>query len=159
MYRDINLEDCMLFEKLLSKLESSSAVFIQKILSGSQDTSLTRAKLAEFKKFLAIMMYRGENRRGQYFNDLFDNSTRHMIRKHMRFNNIGSIREVWFENLKWILKSSTREIFEEAVKVLEKDNPIMALVEYEGPIHVVELIDYYHMTNNYVCVWEAQEGS
>ncbi|KAF9092686.1 hypothetical protein BGX27_001757 [Mortierella sp. AM989] len=158
MYRDINLEDCMLFEKLLSKLEDSSAVFIQKILSG-QDISLTRTKLVEFKRFLAIMMYRDEHRRDQYFNDLFDNRTRHTIRKHMRFNNIDSIREVWFENLKWILKSSAEEIGKEALKIYADSDFDKAVEEYKGPIHAYELLEYYHMTTNYVCVWEAQEGS
>ncbi|KAF9177039.1 hypothetical protein BGZ51_009276, partial [Haplosporangium sp. Z 767] len=62
MYRDITSDDCMQFEKLLGKLESSAATFVQTVLSG-QEISLARTKLADLKKFLVIMMYRNESRK------------------------------------------------------------------------------------------------
>ncbi|KAF9109440.1 hypothetical protein BGW39_005080, partial [Mortierella sp. 14UC] len=74
MYRDINADDVMKFEKLLANLECTSATFIRKIWSG-EDLSLTRAQLSDMKKFLGIMMYRNENRRGQYYDMSFDLAT------------------------------------------------------------------------------------
>ncbi|KAK3811875.1 MAG: hypothetical protein J3Q66DRAFT_48945 [Benniella sp.] len=73
MYRDINEDDCMKFEKPLVKFESSSSTFIRDIWTGN-DLSLTRNQLDDMKQFLAIMTYRGEHRRGQYYGHLSLNS-------------------------------------------------------------------------------------
>lgn len=43
IYRDIAEDDCMRFEKLLSKMESTSSTFIRKIWTG-EDLSLTRVQ-------------------------------------------------------------------------------------------------------------------
>ncbi|KAF9195665.1 hypothetical protein BGZ49_003012, partial [Haplosporangium sp. Z 27] len=173
MYRDISADDCMEFEKLLSKFESSTATFIHAIISGSNDISLSRAKLLEFKKFMFIMMYRNESRRGQYLQESFDVPTRVLIENHMRFNHIGNIQEVWFRNLKWIIKTPFEEIMDEVEKAnspmrrfgRSKDfadilkNSSAALREYNGPINSIELLDFSHLIMHYVCIWEAPEGS
>ncbi|KAG0295830.1 hypothetical protein BGZ98_001206, partial [Dissophora globulifera] len=112
MYRDITSDNCMMFEDLLSRLESSAANIVQVILSGSQEISMTRTKLMDFKRFLAIMMFREHERRQEYAEDKFDFMTRVSIQRHMRFNNITSIQDVWFENLKWILKTPTKDIID-----------------------------------------------
>ncbi|KAF9162190.1 hypothetical protein BGX21_002156 [Mortierella sp. AD011] len=157
MYRDLKLDDCMQFEKLLANLESAAATFVHTIRSGSKDVSITRAKLLDFKKFLVIMMYRHEGRRRQYYEELFDFETRRSIQRHMGFNSINDIRDVWFENLKWIIKTPVHEINKELGKV----NRLVLgeITEYEGPIHSAELMDFGHITWSYVCIWEAQEGS
>ncbi|KAF9176720.1 hypothetical protein BGZ51_009770, partial [Haplosporangium sp. Z 767] len=146
------------FEKLLGKLESSVATFVQTVLSG-QEISLTRTKLADLKKFLVIMMYRSECRRKQYTEEIFDFATRLSIEKHMYVNKISNIQDVWFENLKWFLKTPIEDILKELERANEPGTPSAIMVTYKGPIHVVELLDYGHMVSNYVCIWQAQEGS
>ncbi|KAG0001465.1 hypothetical protein BGZ79_004624 [Entomortierella chlamydospora] len=158
MYRDLNFDDCMKFEKLLGKLECIVATFVQKILSEPNDISLKRTDVTDFKKFLFIMMYRHENRRNQYYDEKFDHNTRLSLQNHMRSNNIKNVREVWFENLKWIIETPLDDVNKELSKV----RGIMGLIEsmsHKWPIHVVELMDYGHVTFNYICVWKAQEGS
>ncbi|KAG0351686.1 hypothetical protein BGX24_007791, partial [Mortierella sp. AD032] len=126
-----------------------------------EDLSLTRTQLSDIKKFLCIMMYRGENRRGQYYNMQFDLSTLLSIKKHMDYNNIKKVQDVWFDNLKWLVETPVNSILEEFHKAsnIAPDDPFATLLQYQGPIHVVELIDFGHMTNNYVCIWQAEEGS
>ncbi|KAK3844650.1 MAG: hypothetical protein J3R72DRAFT_64773 [Linnemannia gamsii] len=160
MYRDITADDEMKFEKLLGNLESTSATFIRKIWSG-EDLSLTRSQLADMKKFLCIMMYRGENRRGQYYNIQFDLDTLTSVKRHMVHNNIKKVQDVWFDNLKWLVETPVSGIIEEFKKALNiaPKNPFAIALQYKGPIHVLELLDFGQMANNYVCIWEAEEGS
>ncbi|KAF9360221.1 hypothetical protein BGX26_010127 [Mortierella sp. AD094] len=158
MYRDLSLDDYMEFEKLLSKLESSVATFVHMILSGSKEISLTRTKLTDFKKFLFIMMYRQESRRNQYYEELYDYNTRLSLQNHMRSNNINNVREVWFENLKWIIKTSVDDINKELEKVNRIVDPTETM-SYKWPIHVVELMEFGYITWNYICIWQAQKGS
>ncbi|KAF9086397.1 hypothetical protein BGX29_001420 [Mortierella sp. GBA35] len=160
MYRDITADDCMKFEKLLAKLESASSTFIRQIWTG-EDLSLTRAQLSDMKKFLAIMMYRGENRRSQYYDESFDMMTLISVKKHMYNNNIERIQDVWFDNLKWLIETPVNDILKEYVKTLAiaPEDPFAILREYNGPIHVLELLDFAHMVHNYVCIWQAEEGS
>ncbi|KAF9107333.1 hypothetical protein BGX27_008776 [Mortierella sp. AM989] len=155
MYKDITSDYCMKFEELLGKLECSAAIFIQKIVSDTQEISLSRTQLESLKKFLVIMTYRGEGRRMQYTNNMFNLTTKHSIQRHMDFNNILSIQDVWFENLKWLLNTETHAIFIESLNVTTMDD----LKTYKGPIHVTELSDFGHLITNYVCIWQAQEGS
>ncbi|KAF9433356.1 hypothetical protein BGZ76_009564 [Entomortierella beljakovae] len=157
MYRDINAEDCNEVEKLLSAIEALSSLFIQAIVSGSDNLSLTRKKLMDFKKFLFIMMYRSEDRRGQYYEEKFDYDTRRSVEKHMKDKNIKNIRDVWFENIKWIIKSKVDEINKQVKRThgqFSKDTG-----KQKWPIHVLELMDFGHLTMSYICIWEAQEGS
>ncbi|KAG0308052.1 hypothetical protein BGZ98_009107 [Dissophora globulifera] len=158
MYRDISSDKCMLFEELLSQLESSAAKIAQDILSSSE-ILMTRTRLMDLKKFLALMMYRSEYRRQQYAEDRFDFTTRQSIQKHMRFNNIDNIQDVWFENLKWIIKTPTKDITNIAAKFFESRDFIAAGMEYQGPIHCSELMDFSFLMSNYVCIWQAPEGS
>ncbi|GJJ72817.1 hypothetical protein EMPS_05175 [Entomortierella parvispora] len=169
MYRDISEEDCMKFEKLLAQLECVASNFIRKIWNGS-DLSMTRTELQDMKKFLAIMMYRGPNRRGQYYNVMFDQVTFATIRMHMVHNNIRRIQDVWFENLKWLIKTPFQEIMDEAERAKSvatevrakngaRGNSLKEMRQYQGPIHVAELLDFYHQMTFYVCIWEAEEGS
>ncbi|KAF8975881.1 hypothetical protein BGZ46_008763 [Entomortierella lignicola] len=172
MYRDISLKDCMKFEKLLGKFESSAAKFVNAIVSGSNDISISRVGLFEFKQFLFIMMYRNESRRGQYLQEEFDDRTRFLIEKHMRFNNISNIQEVWFENLKWILDNPEKKIMNEVGRAnmafcqpdnfrgsYSKDAHFDALNGYDGPINVMELLDFEMLAKKYICIWEAPEGT
>ncbi|KAF9381247.1 hypothetical protein BGX21_002154, partial [Mortierella sp. AD011] len=164
MYRDLDSNDCMEFEKLLSKSESSAATFVQMIVSGSKDISLTRTKLFELKKFLFIMMYRCESRRNQYFLEMFDFATRCSIEKHMRFNNIHNIHEVWFKNLKWIIKTPFDGIMDEIERASPNGNffagdPSDTVSSYNGPVHIIELLDFNLLIMHYVCIWQAPEGS
>ncbi|KAF9432278.1 hypothetical protein BGZ76_011028 [Entomortierella beljakovae] len=76
LYKDEASDDCMDIEKRLSKLESSAAVFINKTRPESKELFLTRAKLADSKKFLATMSYRSVKRKIQYDKVVFDVSTR-----------------------------------------------------------------------------------
>ena len=160
MYRDINEEDCMKFEKLLSKFESSSSKFIRDIWAGN-DLSLTRSQLDDMKKFLAIMTYRGEHRRGQYYDENFDMMTLMSIKRHMSDKNMKTVQEVWLNNLKWLIETSIEDIVKEYIKAsnIASRNPFALMNEYSGPIHVTEMMDFIHMVRNYMCVWEAEEGS
>ncbi|KAG0324829.1 hypothetical protein BGZ99_001393 [Dissophora globulifera] len=159
MYRDITSDNCMMFEDLLSRLESSAANIVQVIRSGSQEISMTRTKLMDFKRFLAIMMFREHERRRQYAEDIFDPMTRMSIQRHMRFNNFTNIQDVWFENLKWILKTPTKEITDISVGFDKSENFSAAGLAYQGPIHWLELMDFSNLMRDYVCVWEAPEGT
>jgi len=161
MYRDISEDDCMMFEKRLSVLESTSATFIRKIWKGEKDLWLTRTQLDDLKKFLALMMYRSEYRRNQYYNDEFDEMTRLTIIKHMRHKNIAKIQDVWFDNLKWIIMTSMEDILMEYFRAAKYEtmSPMEILLSYSGPIHVTELMDYADQVHKFVCIWEAQEGS
>jgi hypothetical protein len=118
MYRDITEADCMKFEKLLGKLECASATFIRRISTDEQDLSLTRAQLADMKKFLIVMMYRSDHRRSQYSEQRFDPLTKMSIKKHMKHNKISTIQAVWFENLKWLIDTPAEGIFEEFQKAM-----------------------------------------
>ncbi|KAF9349993.1 hypothetical protein BGX34_001462 [Mortierella sp. NVP85] len=160
MYRDINEDDCMKLEKLLSKLESFSSQFIRKIWSG-EDLSLTRAQLADMKKFLCIMMYRGEARRSQYYDGTFDMTAKMTLVKHMKNKKFKRLQDVWFDNLKWIIETPADDILDEWARAMNMvlEDPISSLTKYMGPIHVLELLDYGHRVQCYVCVWEAEEGS
>ncbi|KAF9951940.1 hypothetical protein BGZ72_006643 [Mortierella alpina] len=159
MYRDLGLDDYMHFEKLLAKLESSSAVFVNAVRSGSKDLPLKRGELTNFKKFLAIMMYRHENRRRQYEEDMFDPLTRVSVQRHMSQNKIGTIQEVWLENLKGILQTSVDDIVKDTFAFYNEPNRLRSLLAYKGRIHSTELLDFGEMIGNYVCIWKAQEGS
>ncbi|KAG0313709.1 hypothetical protein BGZ97_009974 [Linnemannia gamsii] len=149
MYRDITGADCMKFEKLLCKHECASATFIRRILTDEQDLSLTRAQLADMKKFLIVMMYRSDHRRSQYIEQRFDPFTEMSIRKHMEHNKISTIQAVWFENLKWLIDTP----FDDIVKEFEE-------ARAKGPIHALELEEFGDMMTHFiVCIWEAPAGS
>ncbi|KAG0300013.1 hypothetical protein BGZ98_009561 [Dissophora globulifera] len=157
MYRDITEDDCMRFENLLSKIESTSSIFIRKIWAG-EDLLLTRVQLTELKKFLAIMTYRSENRRNKYHNDTFNLQTRASIRTHMHHKNIKNVKDVWFDNLKWFIKTPTEDI------MAEYKNAMMGMKDlrtraYKGPIHILELLDFGGACGSYMCIWEAEKGS
>ncbi|KAF9338887.1 hypothetical protein BGZ91_007651 [Linnemannia elongata] len=164
LYRDLTEADCMKFEDLLSKHESNSAMFIQRIRNEDEDLSLTRSQLGDMKKFLAIMMYRSEHRRSQYFNQRFDVLTEISVKRHMEHNNISNAPTVWFENLKWIIKASVDDIVKEYHKAftarVESMRPAARSSSYQGPIHVAELEDFgYLMTDTIACIWQAETGS
>ncbi|KAF9537244.1 hypothetical protein EC957_008597 [Mortierella hygrophila] len=152
MYRDITEDDCMRFEDLLAKMEDTSSTFTRKIWTG-EDLSLTRVQLTELKKFLAIMSYRSENRRNQYYEDEFNPQTRELIYNHMRHKNIIRIQDVWFDNLKWLIKTPTEEIMKEFKKA------VFSPMHYKGSIHVAELLDFGGSCTNYMCIWQAEEGT
>ncbi|KAG0271311.1 hypothetical protein BGZ95_000889 [Linnemannia exigua] len=160
MYRDITADDEMKFEKLLSNLESTSATFIRKIWSG-EDLSLTRAQLADMKKFLCIMMYRGEHRWRQYNDGLLDFMTLMSVKRHMDNNNIKKVQDVWFSNIKWLIETSISDIMEEYKRAesIGPENPFLTTTKYKMPIHALELLDFGRMAQNFVCVWQAEEGS
>ncbi|KAG0295011.1 hypothetical protein BGZ96_012782 [Linnemannia gamsii] len=164
MYRDVTEADCMKFEKLLGKHESTSATFIRQIWKEEEDLSLTRAQLADMKKFLVVMMFRGEHRRRQYFNQNFDPLTELSVNMHMEHNNISSIQSVWFKNLKWIIEASAEEIVQEFQKAMvarvESERPYALLSPYRGPILASELEDIgCLMTQTIACIWQAEAGS
>ncbi|KAF9119750.1 hypothetical protein BGX30_003645 [Mortierella sp. GBA39] len=152
MYRDIAEDDCMVFEDLLGKMEGTSAIFVRKIWAG-EDLSLTRVQLTELKKFLAIMTYRSESRRNQYYEDEFNPETRKSIYNHMHHKNITRIQDVWFDNLKWLIKTPTEEIMGEFEKA------VLKTMEYKGSIHVTELLDFGCACTNNMCIWQAEEGT
>ncbi|KAF9349995.1 hypothetical protein BGX34_001464 [Mortierella sp. NVP85] len=161
MYRDVNEGDCMKFEKLLGNMENTSSGFIRKIWSGEQ-LLLTREQLGEMKKFLFIMMYRGEHRRGQYHNDDFDISTRLSILRHMRHKNIEKIRDVWFDNLKWLIETPTKNIIDEYMSTITGRgalNPFAMMRDHRAPIPLSELVDFGNMSHSSICIWQAAEGS
>ncbi|KAG0366378.1 hypothetical protein BGX24_003716 [Mortierella sp. AD032] len=160
MYRDITADDEMKFEKLLSNLESTSATFIRKIWNGGE-ISLTRVQLADMKKFLCIMMYRGEHRWRQYHDGLLDFRTLMSVKLHMKNNNIEKVQDVWFDNLKWLIETPISDIMDEYQKAepMGPKNPFMTTSEHKSPIHDLELLDFGRMAQNFVCVWQAQEGS
>ncbi|ORZ07534.1 hypothetical protein BCR41DRAFT_360161, partial [Lobosporangium transversale] len=151
MYQDIAEVDSMRFEKELAKLECTSATFIHKIRSG-EELLLTRTQLADFKRFLAIMTYRSERRREQYYECRFDIMTLLSIRKHMSQNNIDRVQDTPHDE---IIKESSA-IDPKGVKT--PMDTMFALSKYKGPIYVAELMDYYNLVCNYVCVWQAEEG-
>ncbi|KAG0309424.1 hypothetical protein BGZ98_002612 [Dissophora globulifera] len=164
MYRDVTEDDCMKFEKLLAKHESTSATFIREIWNEEDDLSLTRTRLGSMKKFLVVMMYRSEPRRSQYFNLAFDFPTEISLKKHMDYNNFSNAQSVWFENLKWVIETSVEDILKEYQKVIvaraESKRPAALLSPYQGPIHAIELQDFgYLMTQTIACIWQAEAGS
>ncbi|KAG0351237.1 hypothetical protein BGX24_007901, partial [Mortierella sp. AD032] len=107
------------------------------------------------------MKYRCEGRRGQYYNIQFDLTTLLSIKKHMDNKNIKKVQDVWFDNLKWLIETPVDRILEEFEKAVDfvPDNPFASSLQYQGPIHVAELLDFGYMTTYYVCIWQAEEGS
>ncbi|KAG0231237.1 hypothetical protein BGW42_000392 [Actinomortierella wolfii] len=163
MYREVNEADCMKFEKLLAKMESTSSSFIHRILNNG-DLSLTRAQLKDLKKFLFISTLRAEHRRSQYYNYQFDPATLFTIERHRKNKGIAKLQDVWFDNLKWIIETPWEEIISEGKKVIPETsvglfNYFNRLNEYVGPIHAIELADFIDLALCYVCIWEAEEGS
>ncbi|KAG9071680.1 hypothetical protein KI688_005893 [Linnemannia hyalina] len=164
MYRDVTEADCMKFEKLLAKHESTSAAFIRKIWNEEKDLSLTRTQLGDMKKFLVVMAYRSDARRSQYFNQNFDFLTAYSIRRHMEYNRFLNVPTVWFENLKWLIEASVKDIITEYDKAIaarvESKRPAALLGPYLGPIHASELEDFGGlMTSTIACIWQAETGS
>ncbi|KAG0360392.1 hypothetical protein BG005_010867 [Podila minutissima] len=164
MYRDVTEADCMKFEKLLAKHESTSATFIRQIWNEEEDLSLTRTQLMDMKKFLVVMMYRNESRRSQYSNQRFDLVTEISVKRHMDHKKFSSAQIVWFENLKWIIETPVEDILKEFRKALvaraESERPTALLSPYQGPIHVPELEDFgFLMTETIACIWQAEAGS
>ncbi|KAG0034134.1 hypothetical protein BGZ82_005862 [Podila clonocystis] len=164
MYRDVTNTDCMKFEKLLAKHESTSATFIRQIWNEEEDLSLTRTQLGDMKKFLVVMMYRSEHRRSQYFNQRFSFITEISVKKHMDHNKFSNAQTVWFENLKWIIETSVEDIVKEYQKALvaraESERPSALLSPYQGPIHAAELEEFgCLMTHTIACIWQAETGS
>ncbi|KAG9070320.1 hypothetical protein KI688_009657 [Linnemannia hyalina] len=164
MYRDVTEADCMKFEKLLAKHESTSATFIRQIWNEDGDLSLTRTQLGDMKKFLCVMMYRSEYRRSHYFNQRFDLLFEMSVKRHMDHNKLSNAQTVWFENLKWIIEAPVEDIVEEYRKSIvarvESETPTALLSPYQGPIHAAELEDFgYLMTQTITCIWQAETGS
>ncbi|OAQ31018.1 hypothetical protein K457DRAFT_124722 [Linnemannia elongata AG-77] len=164
LYRDVTEADCMKFEKLLSKHESDSAKFIREIWNEDKDLSLTRTRLEDLKKFLVVMMYRSELRRGHYFNQRFELEYEISVKRHMDHNNISNVQTVWFDNLKWIIETSIEDIMEEYRKAFmaraKSDRPTAILSPYRGPIHAAELEEMgYLMTQTNAYIWQAETGS
>ncbi|KAG0044897.1 hypothetical protein BGZ83_009830 [Gryganskiella cystojenkinii] len=161
MYRDITLDDSMKFEKLLSVMESTSARFIRQIWNG-EALALTRTQLVDLKKFLIVMLYRNESRRYQYMEQKFDLMTYLSVKKHTDHNKIERVQDVWFKNLQYLIDTPGDDIVQEYMRSQEADpegNPFKIFAQYQGPIHVAELIDFALMIMQYVCIWEAEEGS
>ncbi|KAG0364425.1 hypothetical protein BGX24_004607 [Mortierella sp. AD032] len=162
MYRDITSVDEMKFEKLLSKLEGTSSMFFRKIRSG-EDLSLTRVQLEDMKKFLCIMMYRGEHRWREYHDGLLNFKTHGSLKIHMDNNHIKKLQDVWFGNLKWFIKTPPSDIMDEYKKFIsnEAENASGGTTntEYQGPIYATALCEFGEMVPHYVCVWQAEEGS
>ncbi|KAK3824059.1 MAG: hypothetical protein J3R72DRAFT_390811, partial [Linnemannia gamsii] len=162
MYRDITSDDKMKFEKLLGIMECTSATFIRKIWSGG-DLSLTRVQLVDMKKFLCIMMYRGEHRWREYHDGLLNFKTHRSLKIHMDNNHIEKPQDVWFGNLKWFIETPTSDITDEYMKYIYKEAKNASAgttnTEYQGPIYATALCEFGEMMPHYVCVWQADEGS
>lgn len=160
LYRETSEEDCMKFEKSLSVLEGDSATFIRQIWSGNP-LSLTRAELERMKKFLIIMMYRSESRRDQYYREEYDTRVAVSARKHASQHKIEKIRDIWFKNLQWLIKTPLDDVMKEYDRSfqLEMTEPWINLGDRKWPIHICELQEFGILAGNYVCVWEAEEGT
>lgn len=76
----------------------------------------------------------------------------------MRHKTITRIQDVWFDNLKWPIKTSTEEIMEECKKAMISFMH-SGTGEYKGPIHITELLDFGDSCRNYMCIWQAEKGS
>ncbi|KAG0229002.1 hypothetical protein BGX31_006357 [Mortierella sp. GBA43] len=107
------------------------------------------------------MTYRSEHRRSQYYDMRFDSATLASIRKHMQHKKIQRVQDVWFDNLKWLIENPVEKVTDEYTKLhdISPGNPFSMIAGYNGPIHAVEMMDFFHLMRNYVCIWEAEEGS
>ncbi|KAF9586266.1 hypothetical protein BGW38_007670 [Lunasporangiospora selenospora] len=164
IYRDFTEDDCMKFEKLLSKHECTSSTFIRQVWDEETDLSLTRAQLSSMKRFLVVMMYRGERRRSQYFDQNFEPLTEMSVKKHMEHKRLPSVPSVWFDNLKWIIEASPETLlmeFTSVCKARKKSMSPTALIRsYRGPIHGVEMEVFgCIMSGSIACIWQAEKGS
>ncbi|GJJ72816.1 hypothetical protein EMPS_05174 [Entomortierella parvispora] len=160
LYREEAEEDCMKFERLLSVFEGESSTFIRRIWTG-EDLSLTRAQLERMKKFLIIMMYRSESRRDQYNKEDYDIEVAISARKHASHHSIARIRDIWFKNLQWLIETPLSDLMKEYNKVLEMvmTRPLTDQGDLKWPIHICELKEFGVMAENYMCIWEAEEGT
>lgn len=160
LYRETSEEDCMKFEKLLSVLEGVSSAFIRQIWAG-ENLSLMRTQLEGMKKFLIIMMYRSEDRRDQYYRENYDSRVAISARKHAAHHKIEKVRDIWFKNLQWLIETPVEVLKKEYDKSfrMEMTEPLTSLGDHKWPIHICELQEFGIMAENYICIWEAEEGS
>lgn len=97
-------------EQELSKLESGTAVILQKIKKAHENSDsgiwLTRVERNKLRKFLFIMKYRGPGFYEKYFSkdsQMYEWEDRHLLKAYMLENGMTGPRDVWLHNLRTIL--------------------------------------------------------
>ena len=97
-------------EQELSKLESQTAVILQKVKkaheNGEAGICLTRVERNKLRKFLFIMKYRGPGYSAKYFSEdpqAYTSEDKHLLRDYMAENRFSTPRDVWLHNLRAIL--------------------------------------------------------
>ncbi|KAF9933393.1 hypothetical protein FBU30_005602 [Linnemannia zychae] len=163
MYKDITDDDGTMVEELLSKLESTCALFIRQIWNEEKIKSLTRSQDADLKKFLVSMMYRSEHWRGLSSKSIHAYDMPYPITEHMFRNRIKNFQNTWFRSLKWLVETSVEDILKEYRKLSMIFLPEIYMkpsAQYQGPIVMDDLAHFgYLMSQTFVCVWKAEEGS
>jgi hypothetical protein len=112
MYKDVadvikSKEDV---EQELSKLESRTAIILQKVKKAHEDSEpgiwLTRVERNMLRKFLFIMKYRGPGFYKKYFSQdpqTYDSEDKHLLRAYMADKGMTMPGDVWLHNLRTIL--------------------------------------------------------
>lgn len=97
-------------EQELSKLESQTAVILQKVKkaheNGHAGICLTRVERNKLRKFLFIMKYRGPIYFGKYVSgdpQIYNSEDKHLLREYMAKKGFITPRDVWLHNLRAIL--------------------------------------------------------
>ncbi|EED22689.1 conserved hypothetical protein [Talaromyces stipitatus ATCC 10500] len=112
MYKDVAdlIESKKDVEQELSKLESRTAVILQKVKKAHEDSEakiwLTRVERNILRKFLFIMKYRGPGFFEKYSSkDLktYESEDKHLLRDYMAAKGMTRPRDVWLHNLRTIL--------------------------------------------------------
>lgn len=113
MYSDIfdTIKATKDVEQELSKLESQTAVILQKVKkaheNGHAGICLTRVERNKLRKFLFIMKYRGPTYFGKYVSEdapqAYTSEDKHLLRDYMAKKGFLTPRDVWLHNLRAIL--------------------------------------------------------
>lgn len=97
-------------EQELSKLESQTAVILQKVKkaheNGDAGICLTRVERNKLRKFLFIMKYRGPGFFEKYVSEdpqAYTSEDKHLLKDYMAEKGFATPRDVWLHNLRAIL--------------------------------------------------------
>ncbi|KAE8557503.1 hypothetical protein EYB25_002210 [Talaromyces marneffei] len=112
MYKDVAdaIKSKKDVEQELSKLESRTAVILQKVKKAHEDSEagicLTRVERNILRKFLFIMKYRGPGFYEKYSSkdpQTYDSEDKNLLRDYMADKGMTRPRDVWLHNLRTIL--------------------------------------------------------
>lgn len=134
LYRDIvnHPNDIMAIEKKFSKFEDEISKLINQKFLSDESIELTRKENERLRMFLFLLSFRSENRKNQYINGNFDQSTKSHLNKYTRNNDYV---DLWLRELNAILDCDSYD-------EIRKNSTITPVIK----IDVENELEGYYMT-------------